>query len=345
MLASDLYWLVMDLTNRSLGKLAHNEQEEFMKIFRHALSALLLLCLASPALAAEFPSRTITVINAWLPGGIVEMSYRPVNEELIKILDNHIILSPNSGAGGLMGVSKALQGKPDGYNLLLTSDASLLTLSTLRKVRWSLDDFIPIGSYGSTSYGLAVKKGDPRFNTLEEFVAYAKAHSGELTVGISGMMGTEHVGAAMMMSALGIKMKIIPYDGALQAVGAVGTGHIDCTVTPILYNETISPLAGFGDERYPAYPELKTFREYGYDVEWGSNYGLFARKGTPAAQIAVLQQAMAKAVQKPAVLNNLPRVKMNPQFYLGQKWADLMVTRVKKVKDMIAQGVLVPEAK
>jgi len=314
-----------------------------MRIFKNTITLFLLLCLASPAMAAEFPSRTITVINAWLPGGIVEMSYRPVNDELIKILNNNVILSPNAGSGGLLGVSKALQGKADGYNLLLTSDASLLTLSTLRKVRWTLDDFIPIGSYGSTSYGLAIKKGETRFSTLEEFIAYAKAHSGELTVGTSGMMGTEHVGAAMMMSALGIKMKIIPFDGTMQAVGAVGSGHVDCTVTPMLYNETIYPIAAFGAQRYAAYPELKTFREYGYDVEWGSNYGLFARKGTPAAQVALLQQAISKAVQTEAVLANLPRVKMNPEFHLGQDWADLMANRVKKVKALIAQGILVPE--
>ena len=124
--------------------------------------------LSAPALAAgDFPTRTINVINAWLPGGIGEMAYRPVGDELAKILKTNVVLVPSAGAGGLMGVNKALTSRPNGYNLLLTTDASLIGLSTLRKVRWSMDDFIPVGSLGSPSVGLAIRKGDPRFSTFE----------------------------------------------------------------------------------------------------------------------------------------------------------------------------------
>ena len=117
--------------------------------------------LSAPALAAgDFPTRTINVINAWLPGGIGEMAYRPVGDELAKILKTNVVLVPSAGAGGLMGVNKALSSRPNGYNLLLTTDASLIGLSTLRKVRWSMDDFIPVGSLGSPigSYSHGMKQ-------------------------------------------------------------------------------------------------------------------------------------------------------------------------------------------
>lgn len=312
-----------------------------------ALCALLLASLtpAGGAAAANFPLRTISVYNAWVPGGIVEMSYRPVGDELARILNTNVVLVPSAGAGGLMGVNKALASKADGYNLLLTSDASLVTLSKLRRVRWNLDDFIPLGNYGTTSYGLVVKKDDSRFATLEDFIAYAKDHPGELSCGQSGMLGTEHVGSAMMLDALGLDIKLVPFDGTLPAVAALGSGHIDCAVSPMLYYETVRPLAAFSAERYAEYPALPTFREKGFDVEWGSSYGLFARKGTPPDQVKILVEALARAVRTESVLANLPNVRMNPDFAQGENWAKLMEERAAKVQGLVDAGVIVPEKK
>lgn len=312
--------------------------------FPHVCSTLIAsLVFVGTASAADFPSRSITVNNAWVPGGIVEMSYRPCGDELARLLNTNVVLNPASGAGGLMGVNKTLQGKKDGYNLLLTSDMSILGLSQLRKVRWNYDDFIPIGSYGTTSYGLVIKKGETRFTNLDEFIAYAKAHPGELSCGQSGMLGTEHIGSAMMKTALGIDYKFVPFDGALAAVAAVGSGHIDCAFTPMLYYDTITPIAGCGEERFKDYPDVPTFKEKGYNFTFDSSYGLFARKGTPEAQIKILRDAMLKAVNSEANLNNLPRVRMNPIFYIGEDWENLMKSRIENIHYLIKEGIIVPE--
>ena len=302
--------------------------------------------LSAPALAAgDFPTRTINVINAWLPGGIGEMAYRPVGDELAKILKTNVVLVPSAGAGGLMGVNKALTSRPNGYNLLLTTDASLIGLSTLRKVRWSMDDFIPVGSLGSPSVGLAIRKGDPRFSTFEEFVAYAKAHPGELSAGQTGMLGTEHLNSAIVYTALGIDVKLVPFDGTLAVVAALSSGHVDCTVTSMLYYEGIQPLAGCAGERYPTFPDMPTLKEKGYDVDWGYTWGLFARKGTPPDQVKVLADAMRQAVQSPAVLSNLDNVKVNPTFMQGEEWATAIRERTEKVKSLVAKGIIIPEKK
>lgn len=316
-------------------------------MLRTKLCALILtICslVASSALAAgNFPSRTINVINAWLPGGIGEMTYRPAGDELAKILKTNLVLVPSAGAGGLMGVNKALSSRPTGYNLLLTTDASLIGLSTLRKVRWNVDDFVPIGTLGSPSVGLAIRKGDPRFSTLEEFVAYAKAHPGELSGGQAGMLGTEHMNSAIVYNALGIDVKLVPFDGTLGVVAALSSGHIDCTVTSMLYYEGIQPLAGCGSERYPSFPDMPTLKEKGYDVDWGYSWGLFARKGTPPDQVKILADAMREAVKSNAVLENLDNVKMNPDFMQGEEWANIIKERTKKVEGLIERGIIIPE--
>lgn len=306
---------------------------------------LLGLCmlLAIPAQAADFPNRSITVNNAWVPGGIVEMSYRPVGDELAKLLGTNVVLNPASGAGGLMGVNKTLQGRKDGYNLLLTSDMSVLALSKLRNSRWNYHDFVPIGSYGTTLNGLAVKKGDPRFSNLEEFIAYAKAHPGELSVGQAGMLSTEHVGSAMARHAMGVDYKFVPFDGSLPAAAACAGGHIDAVFTPRLFHEGLQPLAVSTETRSKDFPDIPTFKEKGFDVIFSTNYGLFARKGTPEEQIAVLRDAMNKAVHTEANLNNLPRVRMSPIFYNGEDWAKLMDQTGKTIDTLVEQKIITPE--
>lgn len=315
-----------------------------MNSIRLFVVSLLGLLLAIPAQAADFPNRAITVNNAWVPGGIVEMSYRPNGDELAKLLGTNVVLNPSSGAGGLMGVNKTLQGRKDGYNLLLTSDVSILALSKLRNSRWNHQDFVPIGSYGTTLYGLAVKKGDPRFSNLEEFIAYAKAHPGELNVGQSGMLSTEHIGSAIASQAMGVDYKFVPFDGALPAAAACAGGHIDAVFTPMLYYEGLEPLAITALERSKDFPDVPTFKEKGHDAVFSTNYGLFARKGTPEEQITILRDAMNKAVHSEANINNLPRVKMSPVFYIGDDWGKLMDDESKTIDNLIEHKVIVPDS-
>lgn len=303
------------------------------------------LFLTGTAAAADFPSKPISIYNAWVPGGIAEMIYRPVGDQMAKILNTNLVLVPSSGAGGLMGVNKALSSKADGYNLLLTTDVSLLSLSNLRNVRWSIEDFIPIGSLGTSSAALIIKKDDPRFATLDEFITYAKSHPGELSCGQSGMLSTEHISSVAVLSALGIKAKLVPFDGSLQVAAAVVSGHVDFMVTDMSYYEGVLPLAAISATRYPSFPELPTLKELGYDVDWGPSYGLFARKGTPPEQIQVLRDALAKAVQVDSVKTTLENMRVNPIFYSGDEWLANMRNRELFIDKIIEKGLITPQKK
>lgn len=174
-------------------------------------------------------------------------------------------------------------------------------------------------------------------------IAYAKAHPGELSVGQSGMLSTEHVGSAITRQAMGVDYKFVPFDGALPAAAACTGGHIDAVFTPMLYYEGLQPLAITAETRSKDFPDIPTFREKGIDAVFNTNYGLFARKGTPEEQIAVLRDAMNKAVHSEANLNNLPRVRMSPVFYIGEDWAKLMDQTGKGIDTLIEQKIITPE--
>lgn len=316
-----------------------------MKLSRFFLSLAASVLFIGNAIAADFPTKPISVYNAWVPGGVAEMTYRPTGDVMSKILNTNFVLVPSSGAAGLMGVNKALSSKADGYNILLTTEVSLLSLSKLRNVRWTVDDFIPIGSLGAGPAALIIKEGDPRFSNLEEFIAYAKAHPGELSCGQSGMLSAEHVGSAQVLSALGIKAKLVPFDGSLQVAAAVVSGHVDFMVTDMSYYEGVLPLAAVSPDRYPNFSELPTFKELGYDVNWGPNYGLFVRKGTPPEQIKILQETLAKAVQDKGVQEILKRMHISTQFYIGEEWNDIIQERSDIIDNLIEKGIIVPQEK
>lgn len=314
-----------------------------MTLARKSFAALALaLFVVAPALAADYPTRAITVVNPFLPGGVVDLAFRPISEELSHALKVNVINSPQPGAGGVVAVSKHMSAKPDGYTLILASDAFFMTNTNFRKVRFSMDDFIPVHSYGVTPMALAVKKDDPRFSTLEEFLAYAKAHPGELSIGQTGMLGVNHVGMARMESELGIKFKTIPYDGALATVGALASGHIDAAISEILYNREIAALALFGDKS-EEYPEVPTFRELGYDINWGSNFGVWAIKNTPLEIIETLSKAITLALQKPNIIENLRNLGLGVKGFDSQEWPEVMKPRMAIVMDVIAKGLIVPE--
>ena len=316
-----------------------------MKIFFKCLFLFLVtLCIASPAFAADYPKRTITVINAWLPGGQVELAFRPVMDEMTRILGQTMVLSPSAGAGGLIGTNKALQAKPDGYTLLLSTEGSIVSLTGLREVRFKLDDLVSIGSYATGPLSLCIGANDSRFTTLEEFVDYARKHPGEATIGITGMLSINHIAAALFIDAFNLNVRLIPFDGALQVVGALGSGHIDAGISELLYNESIKAVAMYLKERSPEFSDVPTFTEKGYpQVTWGNNFALFASANLPPKAIEVLRDAMTKAVKAPAVAENLKKLHFSPIFLSGAELDALMRTRSSQLSGLVAKGVIKPE--
>lgn len=311
----------------------------------------LLLCLFTlfsifPASAADYPKRTITVINAWLPGGQVELAFRPVMDEMMKLLGVTMVLAPNAGAGGLIGTNAALQAKPDGYTLLLTTEGSVVSLCGLRNVRFGIDDFVSIGSYATGPLSLCINANESRFKTLEDFIAYAKENKGKVSIGITGKLSINHIAVSMLIDAFGLDVNLVPFDGALQVVGALGSGHVDAGISEMLYNPSVKGIAMYSAERNPNFPDIPTFTEKGYpQVKWGNNFALYANSKVPQEAVAVLRDAMTKAVNSPASLDTLKKLNFNPIFYSGAELDELMRERTVLLNKLIEKGVIEPEKK
>lgn len=302
----------------------------------------LLLGTAFSAYAASFPSRPISVTNPFLPGGLLDLCWRPVSEEMSKTLNQTIVNTVVPGAGGVIGISKFAQGKPGGYNILFCSDGTFISSSRLRKVRYNVDDYVSLGAFARTPNGIACHKDETRWTDLKSFVEYAKAHPGELSIGQTGMMSQQHISTLMIIDKLGIELKIVPFDGEMNTIAALSSKHIDLANGSMLKNESIRILGMLGD-KCELYPNTPSFRDAGYDVYWVTSLGLYVHKNTPIEDQKKLTEALVKGASAPLSKDHIFSLSQIPVAFDAEV-ANKSMDDIKQFIDaQIAAGKLTPE--
>lgn len=268
-----------------------------------AATAVLAWALLGAAAGAQeaFPSRPITLIVPFPPGGVADIVARPAADALGRVLGTPVVIENRAGAGGGIGMAYVAKARPDGYTLLLAlSSISILPEADRiigRAPMYQLDQLVPIARLTADPTVLAVRTDSP-WKTLQEFVADAKKRPGAISYGSSGNYGTMHVPMEMFASDAGIKMLHVPYTGAGPAVVGLLGGNIDAvasgpsTVIQHVKAGKVRVLASWGDHRLASLPDVPTLSESGYkDVVFFQWSGLFAPAGTPAPVLAKLREA------------------------------------------------------
>ncbi|MBI4610269.1 MAG: tripartite tricarboxylate transporter substrate binding protein [Candidatus Rokubacteria bacterium] len=266
--------------------------------------------LLPPALQAQepFPSRPITLVAPFPPGGVADLTARPVAAAMEKVLKNPVVVVNKTGAAGAVGMSFVANSKPDGYTLLLSlSSISIIPEADKlfdRKPAYTMDQLVPIALISADPTILVVHADRP-WKSVKEFVEDAKRRPGEISFSSSGVYGTLHMATEMLTHAAGIKLKHVPYAGAGPALTAILGGHVDAlasgpaVVLPHIKAGKLRPLAGWGAKRVAALADLPTFKELGYDIEFYIWAGVFAPRGTADHTMKVLREAARQAVQDP----------------------------------------------
>src|SRR5262245_25479905 len=260
---------------------------------------------SSPAPAQEaYPTRPITFINPFPPGGAADVVARPLGAVLEPILKQPIVIETKAGAAGQVGAQFAASAKPDGYTLLIhiVSISGFAEVDRLfgRPVKFTNADFIPIARFIADPMVLVVND-QQRYRTLKEFVDDAKSNPNKLIFGSSGLYGALHLPTALFMKAAGIQMRHLPTAGGGPALTAIMGNNSQVLVSSIAAASTqikagkLRPLACFGAQRAPALPEVPTMKELGYNVEFYLWVGMFAPKGTPEPIIARLREVSKQA--------------------------------------------------
>jgi tripartite-type tricarboxylate transporter receptor subunit TctC len=305
--------------------------------------ALGLAGVSEEARAQSFPSRTITLVIPFTPGGSTSIIGRVIADKMGQLLGESIVVDNRPGAGGTVGTKLVAKSEPDGYTLLLGYTGTLAIGPSLYKnVGYDpRKDFAPIGMIGHAPNSLVVHPSFPA-KTVAELIAYAKAHPGKVNFGSAGVGTVSHIAGEYFARVAGITLVHIPYKGTAPALTDVLGGHVPMAFAPIPASHAnvsaglLRALAVTSATRSSLLPEVPTISESGvpgFDISL--HYGLVAPAGTPRGVIDKLNKQLRAALASDKVKKQLAQdgteiTPGTPEAYADfidkdeRKWAELL---------------------
>jgi len=264
---------------------------------------------AAPARADDYPSRKITLVVPYPPGGGVDAMARVMAQKLSDAFHQQVIVENRGGAGGTVGTRFVARAEPDGYTLLL-GHTGTISINPSLYPKLDIDprrDFAPIGLVASMPVALLANPSFPA-KTVAEVIAYAKKEPGKLNVGTSAMGTGGYMAAEAFKAEADVKVAIIPYKGTAPVMTDLIGGQMPVAfgvLPPALGNikaGTLRAIAVSSKTRFSLLPDVPTFDESGMPgFEAVLHYGLLAPHGTPPAIVEKLSAEVRKAVADPDV--------------------------------------------
>lgn len=268
---------------------------------------------ATGARAQAFPNRSVRVIVPFPPAGAADVITRLLAEAVSRELGQSLVIENRTGSGGRIGTEAAVRAAPDGYTLLMGSQATnsinpeLYRDSSFDPAR----DLVPVALVGGVGSIIYVRNS-LEVRNLQELLALARRRPAELTYGSAGNGGASHLSMALLEAMAGIRMTHVPYRGTAPATADLLAGRIDAmsdpitTALPHVQAGAVRALAVTTPQRFPALPDLPTAAEAGVPgYEAVSYYGFFAPAGVAAEPLARLRAACAAAIADPGVARRL----------------------------------------
>ncbi|MDR6535175.1 tripartite tricarboxylate transporter substrate binding protein [Variovorax soli] len=277
---------------------------------RCALSALL-LGLAGAAGAQAWPSKPITMIIPFPPGGTLDTVGRMLAQKLGEQLGQSVVVDNRAGAGGAIGSAAVARAAPDGYTLLFSPSTFTTTPMVVKSTPYDVNkDFQPVALVAKAPLSIAVNKNLP-VNDLQGLIAHAKAHPGKLTFAIGSSASAGHLSTELLKRASGIDYLVVPYKGSGPAYQDLIGGQIDGFVDPVLgsaqYAKSgmLKVLAVTSKSRIPNMPNTPTVGETLPGYEFYSWYGLWAPAKMPQEIAQRLNAEVNKALNAPDIKDKL----------------------------------------
>jgi tripartite-type tricarboxylate transporter receptor subunit TctC len=302
--------------------------------------------LTLPAAAQElFPGRQMTLIAPYAAGGVVDMTARLLAEGFKEKFSQTAIVLNKQGANGMIGLAELVKSEPDGLTLLLNNDGGL-GIPPAVDPNFKFDpmkDYTPIAQavqYGHTfivNSGLLAK-------SIAEFIAYAKAHPGELNFGTPGTGTLPHIAMELFMQRTGTRMVHVPYKGAAPALTDLMAGAVNVNVqsAPTVLGQAKSDrmriLATFSDHRLSELPDVPTMEESGLkDFVITSWLGVFGPPGLPVAVRDRLSRSIVEIVQQPKFQEKLRSIGFDPVGTDAATFAQHYYAQVNRWKAVAAE--------
>jgi tripartite-type tricarboxylate transporter receptor subunit TctC len=312
---------------------------------RRTLLAAAFAVASTVALAqGNFPTKPITMIVPFPPGGVADTVARPIAEAMSRDLGQTVVVENRAGAGGGIGMSYVSKAAPDGYTVLLAlSSITVIPEADVvlgRPQMYALNSLRPVARFTADPTVLAVRADAP-WKTVKDFVDDARANPGKINYGSSGNYGTMHVPMEMLAQNTGIKLTHVPYTGAGPAVVALLGGQIQAvssgpaTVLQHVKAGKLRVLAHWGNAKLETMPDVPSLKSAGYNAEYAQWSGMFVPAHTPEAVVQRLRAAARAAANDARVKETILKAG-SPILYMDEPEFELYVKQdAVKMADVV----------
>ncbi len=313
---------------------------------------LFILGMAADSVAADYPTRPITLINPQSPGGAIDMQSRSFASVAEKYLGQPVVVVNKPGASGMIGGLAGAQAAPDGYTLTVCS-GSLTTvieweIANGRKSPFTLQqDFLPLGSF-TLGPLLFVVPYDSSWKSLGDLINDARAKPGFYAYCSGGLYSSSHLPIELFARAAGLKFRHVPQKGGGPCLSAVLGKHVDFgTQYPgpslsLIQSNKLRALANTGAKRLKAIPEVPGIKELGIDAEYYGWVGILAPKKTPAPIAERLREVVEKVAGDKSFVSAIEKTGDEVHFMNSNELAKYWEYESEKIGKLLAE--LVKEA-
>jgi tripartite-type tricarboxylate transporter receptor subunit TctC len=303
--------IVADRSTRSLGIIAAsraNPGEEILMRLRLSSAFAIVAFVINQVASAQYPDKPITILTGYGPGSPGDLIARGLAKAALAHLSQPLVVVNRPGGGGTLAISEALRAKPDGYVVAVGTAGNLTVQPHVSALLYAgPDTYVPVAKLVNQPNVLMVR-ADARWKTVREFLAYAKEHPGDITVGVAGMTTIAHLNLEQLKRAANVDLKVAFYDGPQQVQAALA-GKVDAAIAgaapimPHVRSGKAVILGVFEERRLRVLPDAPTFKELGVDATLGTFQAIVAPYGTPPSIVEALATAIRKAMSEPSFVS------------------------------------------
>lgn len=310
-----------------------------------AACVALSLCAFSVAQAQSYPTKPLRIVVPFGAGGVADLTVRTVAQKMSEGLGQSVVIDNRPGAGGIVAAEMVAKSEPDGYTLLLMSNANAVSAGLFKALPFDpVKDFTPVSLMGTFDLAI-VTSAESRFQTLPELLAWAKANPGKLNIGSINIGSTQHLTAELFKSVAGLDAQVVPFNGTPAVMTALRGGQIDVAVEvlspvlPQIKGGAMRALAVTGPNRNTALPQVPTAKEGGVPNLVATSWnGLGVPAKTPQAVVDRLNKEVNAALQNPAVRQKLLELNVEPQPTTVPQSLEWLQTEIKRWGDVIQRA-------
>ena len=313
--------------------------------FKTVIWALCLACCTWASGQQAYPSKALKIVVPFGAGGVADLTARTVAQKMGENMGQSIVIENKPGAGGVVATDAVAKSTPDGYTLLLMSNATAVSAGLFKSLPYDAEkDLIPLSVLGTFDIAIVVPQ-ESKFASLADLLAFAKANPGKLNIGSINVGSTQHLAAELFKSTAGIDAQVVPFNGTPAVLTALRGGQIDvgveilAPVLPQIKGQALRALAVTGDKRAAALPQVPTAKEAGVKTLYAASWNALAAPAkTPRDIVQRLNQEIQSALNNPDVRKKLIDMNVDPQPGTLQQAADLLSSETRRWGDVIQRA-------